>query len=228
VTRLSLLQTFAGLALSAAVGAAPADPSASRVSEPAAVYAQAQAPDRAEAANPAKTDPAGPGKSDPVADKFRRFQREMAANGASGSASGADKPAAPPESVSVFSVSVKIVFGLLFVLVLAVMAIKLLKRFQGRMLSKSGRPGGDILEVLETCHLGPHQRVVALRMNGEVGIVGVTQQGMSLLTMLKDPAGEIRKQAVGEGNPAAFSENLNKLLERFKRPKRVSDLLDET
>lgn len=189
------------------------------------VYPAPRAPEPARYAQAAPEAAAPRAASDPVADKFRRLQREISSGDAS--SASADRPVAPPESVGVFSLSMKIFFGLIFVLILAVVAIRLLKRFQGRMLAKGGRAQGEILEVLETCHLGPHQRVVALRMNDEVGIVGVTQQGMSLLTMLKEPAEEIRKQNAGPGNPAAFSENLNKLLERFKRPKRVSDLLDE-
>jgi flagellar biogenesis protein FliO len=81
--------------------------------------------------------------------------------------------------------------------------------------------------VLETCHLGARQRVVALRMNEEVGILGVTEHGISLLTVLKEPVGDLRRARSGEGNSAAFSDNLNKLLERFKKPKKVSDMLDE-
>jgi flagellar biogenesis protein FliO len=168
---------------------------------------------------------------DPVADKFRKLQREMSRDE---STPGGDSQRAAPsraeeESPGVFGVSMKILFGLVFVIILAVVAIRLLKRLQGRMLARAGsrRASGEIFEVLETCHLGQHHRVVALRIKDEVGIVGVTQQGMSLLTMLKEPAEDVRRDIVGEANPAAFSDNLNKLLERFKRPKRVSDLLDE-
>lgn len=182
--------------------------------------------------SPASAQPARAGADarDPVADKFRKLQHEMS-NGDAGLQPGrtAARGDAPEtgDSVNVLAVSAKILIGLFFVILLAIVAIRLLKRFQGRMLAKGGRgAGGEIFEVLETCHLGQHQRVVALRMHGEVGIVGVTQQGITLLTMLKEPADEVRR-AEGQGNPAAFSENLNKLLDRFKRPKRVSDLLDE-
>jgi flagellar biogenesis protein FliO len=158
-------------------------------------------------------------------DKFRRLQREMQSNPVSAPApSGAQSPA-PREGVSAAGLAVKIFFGLAFVLLLAVVSIRVLKRLQGRMLSRPG-PGGDLLEVLETCHLGPQQKVVALRMHDEIGVLGVTKEGIRLLTVLKSPAEEIRPTRQG-GNSAAFSDNLNKLLERFKKPKKVSDLLDE-
>ena len=187
--------------------------------------APAHAPSRNEAAveSPqAELPPPPPAQA--VQDKFRQLQREMESD-ANASAAGA-KPAAaqPMPTLAAGSLAVKIFFGLAFVLLLAVVTIRVLKRMQGRLLSKSGK-GGDIFEVLETCHLGTQQRVVALRMNDEVGIVGVTQHGISLLTVLKEPAEEVRHAR--EGNSAAFSENLNKVLDRFKKPKKVSEMLDE-
>ncbi|MDB5048721.1 MAG: hypothetical protein JWO30_1792 [Fibrobacteres bacterium] len=159
-------------------------------------------------------------------EKFRKLQKEMESGGRSAPAGQAAKPAdsQPAQGRAVGTVAIQILFGLAFVLLLAIVTIRLLKRMQGRFLSKPGK-GGDIFEVLETCHLGTQQRVVALRMNDEVGIVGVTQHGISLLTVLKEPAEDLRRSR--ESNSVAFSDNLNKLLDRFKKPKKVSELLDE-
>jgi flagellar biogenesis protein FliO len=170
-------------------------------------------------------------------EKFRKLQKEMERKdkadppraGASAGVTGDKAPEnTPPESIGMGGLAMQILFGLAFVLLLAVVSIRGLKRLQGRMLSRPGK-GGDILEVLESCHLGSNQRIVALRMNDEVGVIGVTQHGISLLTVLKEPMEELRRarMGAGEGNSAAFSDNLNKLLERFKKPKKVSDLLDE-
>lgn len=205
-----------------------------------AAYPQADAPRPAapaaqESGAPARPANAAKPGADPVQDKFRKLQKEMSQGGAPGAqergiAAPGEEPGDAPaaaEQPSMISLSLQIVFGLVFVLVLAVVSIRLLKRFQGRLLSRpGGGPGGDLLEVLETCHLGTHQKVVALRINDEVGVVGVTQHGINLITVLKQPAGEIRKQRMASGNSAAFSDNLNKLLDRFKKPKRVSDLLE--
>ncbi len=167
-----------------------------------------------------------PPPSQAMQDKFRKLQKEMESGANAPAASANAKPAGgqPMTGVAVGSLAMQIFFGLAFVLLLAVVTIRVLKRMQGRFLSKSGK-GGDIFEVLETCHLGARQRVVALRMNDEVGIVGVTQNGISLLTVLKEPAEDMRRSR--EGNSAAFSENLNKLLDRFKKPKKVSEMLEE-
>lgn len=173
-----------------------------------------------------------------VEEKFRKFQKEMAKDGPGSSAGLADAPAAggteaspatDPEPPGLVSFSLQLLVGLAVVIVLAVFSIRGLKGLQNRMLARPGKvgAGGDLFEVLETCHLGSNQRVVALRIHDEVGVIGVSPQGISLLTVLKHPAEDIRKARLGTGNPAAFSDNLNKLLDRFKKPKRVSDLLDE-
>jgi flagellar biogenesis protein FliO len=186
--------------------------------------------DRAETMAEAPQAELPPPPSPAMEDKFRKLQKEMERN----AKANPSKPAAgenppentPAETVGVGSLAVQILFGLVFVLLLAVVSIRGLKRLQGRMLSRPGK-SGDILEVLESCHLGSHQRIVALRMNDEVGVIGVTQHGISLLTVLKEPMEELRRARAGESNSAAFSDNLNKLLERFKKPKKVSDLLNE-
>lgn len=206
-----------------APAAAPAAASAAAQSPAAkAPSATAEAP-----AADAPLAPPGAGQPDGVQDKFRKLQKEMA-RGESGAATARQAaPAKNPESVGVYSLGLQILVGLAFVLILAVISIRLLKKFQGRLFSRSGQTaGGDILEILETCHIGTNQRVVAIRLDDEVGVLGVTAQGISLLTVLKQPAEELMKRRAG--NSAAFSENLNKLLDRFKKPKRVSDLLDET
>ncbi len=174
-------------------------------------------------------------KSPLVEDKFRKLQKEMegenadlhAQSAGSRSKTADNKSLSSPEPRSVVSLAFQILAGLIFVLLLAVVTIRVLKRLQGRMLAKPGKTGGNFFEVLETCHLGTNQRVVALRINEEVGVLGVTPQGISLLTVLKEPASEVRQAYARESNAAAFSDNLNKLLDRFKKPKRVSDLLDE-
>jgi flagellar biogenesis protein FliO len=193
------------------------------------LYSAPSHAERSEAA--AAEDLPPPPPSPAMEEKFRKLQKEMerkepSARQGAGAESGKPRETPAPEATGIGSIALQVAFGLAFVLLLAVVSIRGLKRMQGRLLSKPGR-GGDLLEVLETCHLGAHQKVVAIRMNDEVGVLGVTQQGISLLTLLKDPVDEIRRTRGGESNSAAFSDNLNKLLERFKKPKKVSDLLDE-
>lgn len=196
---------------------------------PAASASAAERPESMAEAAPAELPPP---PTPAMEDKFRKLQKEMERKDkanpprASASAGEAAPENSPPESIGMGGLAMQILLGLAFVLLLAVVSIRGLKRLQGRMLSRPGK-GGDILEVLESCHLGSNQRIVALRMNDEVGVIGVTQHGISLLTVLKEPMEELRRARSGESNSAAFSDNLNKLLERFKKPKKVSDLLDE-
>jgi len=188
----------------------------------------------ARSAEPAVSEESPPAPTAAMEEKFRKLQKEMEASPSAAPAAGPAAGTRAPrnEGVSAGGLALKILFGLAFVLLLAVVAIRALKRVQGGLLSRTGRtgrtgPGGDMLEVLETCHLGPQQKVIAMRMHDEIGVLGVTKDGIRLLTVLKRPADEIRQARHGESNPAAFSDNLNKLLDRFKKPKKVSDMLDE-
>ena len=211
-------QAILPLALLGAAFSLSAAPAKSLYAAPvasAAAGAASESPDAVEATAPTPA----------MEDKFRRLQKEME-NGPS--APGPAAAAAPQrhETVAMGTLAMQILFGLAFVLLLAVVCIRGLKKMQGRLLSRP-RKGGDLLEVLETCHLGPQQKIIAIRMNEDVGILGVTKEGINLLTMLKEPVDDLRKARATENNSAAFSDNLNKLLDRFKKPKRVSDLLDE-
>jgi flagellar biogenesis protein FliO len=209
---------FATAALCAALSAA---------ASPRSLYAAPPKASEAPAAEPsAGTAGTGtPAGAAAMEEKFRKLQKEMQAAPSAPPAAGAPAPD-PVGSVSAGGLFLKVLFGLAFVLLLAVLAIRGLKRAQGRLLARPGA-GGDLLEVLETCHLGPQQKVVAVRMHDEVGVIGVTKEGIRLLTVLKTPADGIRQARRGDANPAAFSDNLNKLLDRFRKPKKVSDLLDE-
>jgi flagellar biogenesis protein FliO len=209
------LAALLSASLPAPVAAAPARSLYSAPAKPASPR---------DAAEPAADEPA-PAPTPAMEEKFRKLQREM--QGESSAVPAPGKAAAPAsEGGSVGGIALQILFGLAFVLLLAVVSIRVLKRMQGRLLSRPGK-GGDMLEVLETCHLGPQQKVVAIRLHEDVGILGVTKENVHLLTVLKQSADDVRTARRGESNSAAFSDNLNKLLERFKKPKKVSDMLEE-
>jgi flagellar biosynthetic protein FliO len=200
---------------------APAAPARSLYAAPPPAASESPAGSMGRQARPDEA-PAPPTAA--MEEKFRKLQKEMEARPKA--PAPAPSAEAPRDPVSLGSLALQILSGLALVLVLAVAAIRVLKRMQGRLLARSG-PGGDLLEVLETCHLGPQQKVVAVRMHDQVGILGVSKEGISMLATLRESAAEIRGAHRAESNPAAFSDNLNKLLERFKKPKKVSDLLEE-
>lgn len=158
--------------------------------------------------------------ADPIAEKFARMQQEIAAgSGLPDTAAAASSTAHP------FWIAAQILLALLVVLVLAVVCIRFLKRLQGGMLRGASGNVSDLLEVLETCHLGPQQRIIAIRMGDRVGIIGATKENMTLLHLMESPAEAVL--AGRKTNPQDFSENLNRLLDRFKKPKKVSELLKE-
>ena len=229
-SRTALAWTLLGAALS--LSAAPPRSLYAPPPKPAGHAASEEpAPESADASQPTAA----------MEEKFRKLQKEMGARPSAAPVQGPSSPPGPGSSVppsedsasasaespSTSGLGLRVLFSLVFVLLLAVVAIRGLKRLQGRLLTRTA-VGGDMLEVLEICHLGPQQKVVAVRMHDEVGVLGVTKEGIRLLTVLKRPAEEIRQAHRPESNPAAFSDSLNKLLDRFKKPKRVSDMLDET
>ena len=152
--------------------------------------------------------------SQAVQEKFQRMQHEIQSDG------GASAPAAAGRSLPLLAL--EIAFALVLVLGVAVASIRILRRVQRGML-KGSSAGGDLLEVIETCHLGPGQRLVAVRMDGKIGVVGVSKEGISLVATLDRPAGEIIPERRSQGNPAVFADNLNRMLEKFKKPKKVSE-----
>ncbi len=156
---------------------------------------------------------------DLVAEKFQKMQLAIAAE-----ESLPDTAMAAASNVHPFWLTVEIAAVLLMVLALAVISIRLLKKLQGGMLRGSGPAAGDLLEVVETCHLGTHQRIFAVRMGNRIGIIGASKESMQMLHLLDESAQETL--ASRQSNPQAFSENLNRLLDRFKKPKKVSELME--
>lgn len=66
--------------------------------------------------------------------------------------------------------------ALVFVLVLAWLALRLLKRFHERGASVSG---GPTLEVLRSVSLGPRERLVLVRWRDQELLLGVTAGGIT-------------------------------------------------
>lgn len=163
--------------------------------------------------------------------KFQRLQNEMdAAHGLPSGNTGSNPlpgKSRATEPTGILSLSLQIFFGLIFVLILAVVTLRFLKRLQRNAGFKPKGMGQDFFQVLETCYLDSQHKVVALRMGPRMGIIGISPQSVSLLHEFTETPSELGFGTQGEGNAAAFSESFNKVLERFKKPKRVSDLLEE-
>jgi flagellar biogenesis protein FliO len=82
-----------------------------------------------------------------------------------------------------------------------------------------GSSGTFLFEVMETCHLGPGQRIVAIRMQNKVGMVGVSKENISFMGYLEGEPLAMEKAMRKEGNAVQFGDSLTQVLERFKKPK---------
>jgi flagellar protein FliO/FliZ len=171
------------------------------------------------------------GRDAALESKLAQIQREIHGDGRESAGQSSRKQIAAPSSAaggSLLKAGIQMAVCLSFILVLVVLSIKLLKRFQKAAFLKTRGAGRNSLEVLETCYLGKDQKVVLMRMDNSRVFLGVTSHGIQSLEMpetvtrIPSPV-----SCTSENTPNDFSENLNQLLSKFKKPKTVSQSLAE-
>jgi flagellar biogenesis protein FliO len=114
----------------------------------------------------------------------------------------------------------KMLASLALVILLAVGSMRFLRRLRrGPGMGGMGSSGTFLFEVMETCHLGPGQRIVAIRMQNKVGMVGVSKENISFMGYLEGEPLAMEKAMRKEGNAVQFGDSLTQVLERFKKPK---------
>lgn len=164
-----------------------------------------------------------PQSSEMVQQKFQRMRGQFRSDTPSTLGAGA-----PEEKISVLGTLIRMVLGLMVVLVLIAFSIRFLKGIQRSTMMKRVGSAGELLEVIETCYLGNQQKIVLMRMHDRMCAIGVTNQGISMLRDLDmDPNSLRHPTRNGDENTAAFGDTVNRLLERFKKPKRVSEYLQD-
>lgn len=149
--------------------------------------------------------------------KFFRMQALVAENSPS-------QPETTKEPVHPGILILEVGIGLLAVLGLAVGSIRLLKKAQ-KGIQGSVQGGGNLMEIVEILHLGPGQKVVALKIHQQIVVVGATKESIGSVHVLPEPASSVL--ADRNTNPQVFSDNLNRLLDKFKKPKKVSEFEQE-
>ena len=158
-----------------------------------------------------------------IAAKFSRMQQSLN-DEEIGQNSPDKKDASKP--IHPLLLGLEVLFALAGVLVLAVITVRLLKRAQKGLLgSGSATVAGELLEVVETLHLAPGIKLIAVRIYDKVAIMSVSKENATLAHLLEDPAVEVLANKTS--NPKAFSDNLNRLLDKFKKPRKVSEMLEE-
>ncbi len=128
--------------------------------------------------------------------------------------------------------AIQMVFSLALIIVLVVISIRLLKKFQKAPLIRGGGNKDSMIQVWETCYLGNDQKVVILNIGGQPTVIGVTPQGISYLKDLPDnisaPSGRNKSgDDTGKTNRSDFSDSLNHFLGRFRTPKTVAQTMKE-
>jgi len=121
------------------------------------------------------------------------------------------------EEVSVSALVIKTVFGLLFIVVLIVVLVYLMKKLQGGKFNRLTQ--GTDIEILEVAPLGQHQKIVSVKIQSKIMVLGVTQQTINTLTTLEgEDAQRYLMSATQTGiTSGQFSQTVNQLLSKFKR-----------
>jgi flagellar protein FliO/FliZ len=134
----------------------------------------------------------------------------------------------PPETTgSTFYSLIRMVSALVIVIGCIYGGIFLLKRASGSRTSGSSK--NKALEVLETAYVAPKKTVSLIRVADKSVLIGVTENGMSVLTELDSSQ---TAELIPSGNevqtPASFGSVFRKVSERvsdfrFKRPQAAAN-----
>jgi len=141
-----------------------------------------------------------------------------------------DVPAAGPiSSKKATGMFFKLIFGMIFIILLIILSIRWLKKLQKSPLL--GKKGASVhrMEVLETCYLGKEQKVVLISMAGKEVALGVTAGNIQFLKEVGDVSPEEKLVPLAHKNKEMemFRKNLNGFLSKYKKPKTVSESLKE-
>ncbi len=152
-------------------------------------------------------------------EKFNRMEKRLNQMDNGKQAGGKD------QTFSALGALIRTVLALILVVLLIAVALKLLKGLQRKSLFTQSNSKGELLEVLETCHLGPQHKIVAIRMHDRICALGMSPNQVNLIRDFDISLDEwLLAQKNQPGNANHFNENLNRLLDRFKKPKSFSQL----
>jgi len=114
------------------------------------------------------------------------------------------------DSVSFFPSLLKMLAALTIVLGLMIGAMYILKRFL--LQTNQGRDDGPAIRVLATRYLGPKNSIMLVDVLGQLVVIGLSNQQMSLLTAISDSraAEGLRGQQVNLKKAPAVMEQLTK------------------
>jgi flagellar biosynthetic protein FliO len=89
------------------------------------------------------------------------------------------------DSISFFWSFFKMLAALTIVIGLMIVALHAMKKYF--MQSPSPMDGNALIRIVTTCHLSPKNSIMLVEVLGQVMLVGVSNQQMSLLTTINDP-----------------------------------------
>ncbi len=127
----------------------------------------------------------------------------------------ATTPAGPPDFIGI---ALRLAISLIIVLALIYALYYLARKVRKMDLPPSA--GGKALQLLESYHLGQHQKVVLMRVGeSKVILLGATPDSMRTLAIMEgDEAKTLLQNAQAAiVTPAQFSQTVNQMLSRFRK-----------
>ena len=109
----------------------------------------------------------------------------------------------------------------LFIIALIVLLIYLMKKLQGGSFNKLTQ-GSDI-EILEMTPLGQHQKIISVKVQSKILVLGVTQTTINTLTTFEGSEAQKYLMDTNESGITSgqFSQTVNQLLGKFKKDARA-------
>lgn len=123
----------------------------------------------------------------------------------------------------------KMLFGMVFIILLIILCIRWLKKLQKSPLLGKKKMTTNKMEVLETCYLGKDQKVILMSIGDKEVVLGVTSGSIQYLKEMNGSLinQEPIAQKVSSNERELFTENLTGFLSKYSRPKTVSESLKE-
>jgi len=130
------------------------------------------------------------------------------------------------EELDLLSSTIKMIASLAFILAVIILTYWVVKKFLVKSTAVFG--GGKLIRTLTTSYLGQKKAVSIVEVAGEILVLGISNNHISLLTKIEDRAKvEEIKDAYGQRDPrSSFEYQLKRVSSKFKRNK-GKDMLSE-
>jgi len=111
-------------------------------------------------------------------------------------------------------------FQMLTALGIVLGGLLLIFYFMKRFLTRDGGgTNGQLIQVIASQYIGAKKSIALVQVPGAILVIGVSNDNISMLTKIEDPANIEAIQQEASGMSSSFSDHLQRLAARFKSAK---------